>query len=208
MEKGKLLIISGFSGVGKGTVVKRLLDEYSNYKVSVSATTRNPREGEENGIHYFFKTVEEFEKMIENKQLLEYADYVGNYYGTPKEFVESQLNQGINVILEIETKGALKVKEKMPEAMLIFLLPPDGDTLKQRLVGRNTETEEVIAERLKKAAEETVAMDDYEYFVVNDEIDKCVDDINRIITDNEPELLTRDRILEIKNDILKFSKGE
>lgn len=208
MEKGKLLIISGFSGVGKGTVVKRLLDEYSNYKVSVSATTRNPREGEENGIHYFFKTVEEFEKMIENKQLLEYADYVGNYYGTPKEFVESQLNQGINVILEIETKGALKVKEKMPEAMLIFLLPPDGDTLKQRLVGRNTETEEVIVERLKKAAEETVAMDDYEYFVVNDEIDKCVDDINRIITDNEPELLTRDRILEIKNDILKFSKGE
>lgn len=208
MEKGKLLIISGFSGVGKGTVVKRLLDEYSNYKVSVSATTRNPREGEENGIHYFFKTIEEFEKMIENKQLLEYANYVGNYYGTPKEFVESQLNQGINVILEIETKGALKVKEKMPEAMLIFLLPPDGDTLKQRLVGRNTETEEVIAERLKKAAEETVAMENYEYFVVNDEIDKCVDDINRIITDNEPELLTRDRILEIKNDILKFSKGE
>ena len=193
MEKGKLLIISGFSGVGKGTVVKRLLDKYSNYRVSVSATTREPREGEENGIHYFFKSIEEFEEMIEKNQLLEYADYVGNYYGTPKEFVERQLENGIHVILEIETKGALKVKEQMPEALL---------------VGRNTETHEVIEKRLMKAAEETESMKDYEYFVVNDEIDKCVDNINKIITDSNPELLTNDCILEIKNDILKFSKGE
>lgn len=208
MKKGKLLIVSGFSGVGKGTVVNSLKEKYSNYRVSVSATTRSPRENEIEGVHYFYKTSEEFKNMIENNQLLEYADYVKHCYGTPREFVESNLDNGVNVILEIETKGALQVKEKMPEALMIFILPPDAETLRQRLIGRNTETEEVIAARLEKAAEETEAMEYYEYFVINDVVENCVENINKIITNNGPDLPEKDRVQEIKNDILRFSKGE
>lgn len=208
MKKGKLLIISGFSGVGKGTVVKYITDNYSDYKVSVSATTRTPREGEKNGTHYHFISTEQFEEMIENKQLLEHANYVGNYYGTPKQFVEENLNNGINVILEIETVGAIKVKKEMPEAMMIFVLPPNADVLKERLVGRQTETEEVINERLSKASEETEALKHYEYFVVNDEIDKCASNINKIANNEDASLLNKAQVEIIKNDILKFSKGE
>ncbi len=208
MKKGKLLIISGFSGVGKGTVVNYIKDNYSDYKISVSATTREPREGEENGIHYHFITKDAFEQMIEDKQLLEYANYVGNYYGTPKQFVIDNLNNGTNVILEIETVGAIKVKNEMPEAKMIFVLPPNADVLKERLIGRQTETEEVINKRLSKASEETEALKHYEYFVVNDEIDKCATKINNIANDEEADLLSDAQVEIIKNDIMKFSKGE
>lgn len=208
MKKGKLLIISGFSGVGKGTVVKYMLDNYSNYNISVSATTRKPREGEINGVHYHFISNEQFENMIADRELLEYAKYVDNYYGTPKAFVEKKLEEGNNVILEIETQGALQVKEMMPEAVMIFVLPPDADTLKNRLLGRKTETIDVINKRLCKAAEETDVVDKYEYCVINDEVSKCAKRINDIATDNNPELLSSDCINKIINDILKFSKGE
>ena len=208
MKKGKLLIISGFSGVGKGTVVKYILDNYSDYKISISATTRSPRVGEVDGTHYHFLTTEKFEDMIKNNQLLEYANYVGNYYGTPRDFVEKNINEGNNVILEIETQGALQVKKMMPEAVMIFVLPPNADTLKERLVGRQTETMEVINKRLSKAAEETGVIDKYDYFVINDEIADCAARINDIVTDNDPELIGSDCVNKIKNDILKFSKGE
>ena len=199
MKKGKLLIISGFSGVGKGTVVKYILDNYSDYKISISATTRSPREGEVDGTHYHFLTTEKFEDMIKNNQLLEYANYVGNYYGTPRDFVEKNINEGNNVILEIETQGALQVKKMMPEAVMIFVLPPNADTLKERLVGRQTETMEVINKRLSKAAEETGVIDKYDYFVINDEIADCAACINDIVTDNNPELIGSDCVNKIKN---------
>ena len=208
MKKVKLLIISGFSGVGKGTVVKYILDNYSDYKISISATTRSPREGEADGTHYHFLTTEKFEDMIKNNQLLEYANYVGNYYGTPRDFVEKNINEGNNVIPEIETQGALQVKKMMPEAVMIFVLPPNADTLKERLVGRQTETMEVINKRLSKAAEETGVIDKYDYFVINDEIADCAARIIDIVTDNDPELIGSDCVNTIKNDILKFSKGE
>ena len=146
--------------------------------------------------------------MIKNNQLLEYANYVGNYYGTPRDFVEKNINEGNNVILEIETQGALQVKKMMPEAVMIFVLPPNADTLKERLVGRQTETMEVINKRLSKAAEETGVIDKYDYFVINDEIADCAARINDIVTDNNTELIGSDCVNKIKNDILKFSKGE
>ena len=207
-DKGLLLVISGFSGAGKGTVVKRLLEQHNDYALSISATTRSPREGEQNGREYFFKTKEEFEKMIEASELIEYARYVDNYYGTPLEFVNEKLNEGINVILEIETQGALKVKEIMPEAMMIFILPPSAEELKKRLVGRNTESMEVINKRLMKAAEETIFMDNYEYFVVNDEIEGCVEKINLVVNNDTTGTASKKEVEEIKNDIKKFSKGE
>lgn len=208
MKKGKLLIISGFSGVGKGTVVKYMQENFADYNVSVSATTRQPRENEINGIHYHYITDEQFKEMINNDQLLEYASYVDHYYGTPRAFVETNIEQGRNVILEIETQGALKVKAKMPEAVMIFILPPNAETLRQRLIGRNTESEEVIQKRLEKAAEETEVIDYYEYFVINDEIEKCANNINKIVTGDKPDLPDKEQVSKIKKDILKFLKGE
>lgn len=208
MEKGKLLIVSGFSGVGKGTVVKHIMDNYDDYILSVSVTTRGPRENEINGVHYHFISNEKFEDMVSKDQLLEHAGYVDNYYGTPREFVETNIENGNNVILEIETKGALQIKKIKPEAKMIFVLPPDADTLKQRLIGRNTETEEVINKRLAKAAEETDVLDNYEYFVINDIVEDCAANIDKIVTDNNPELADSDCVDKIKKDIMKFSKGE
>ena len=207
-NQGTLLVVSGFSGAGKGTVIKELLKEHDNYSLSISATTRKPREGEQDGREYFFKTKEEFEDMISRGRFLEHAQYVNNYYGTPRDFVEKNINEGNNVILEIETQGALQVKKMMPEAVMIFVLPPNADTLKERLVGRQTETMEVINKRLSKAAEETGVIDKYDYFVINDEIADCAARINDIVTDNNPELIGSDCVNKIKNDILKFSKGE
>ena len=135
-EKGILIVVSGFSGSGKGTIMKELLKQYDNYALSISATTRNPRPGEEDGREYFFKTVEDFEKMIAKEELIEYARYVDNYYGTPRAYVEEQLEAGKDVILEIEIQGALKVKEKFPDTLLLFVTPPSAEELKSRLVGR------------------------------------------------------------------------
>ena len=153
-RKGCLVIISGFSGAGKGTVVKALMERFDCYALSISATTRQPRPGEENGREYFFKTKEEFEELIRQDALYEYAQYVSNYYGTPKAYVEEQLEAGKDVILEIEVQGALKVKEKNPDALLLFVTPPSAQELKRRLEGRGTETPEVIEERMARAAQE------------------------------------------------------
>lgn len=179
-DKGVLTVISGFSGAGKGTVVKQLLEKY-DYGLSISATTRSPREGEQDGREYFFKTKEEFERMIAEHQLIEYARYVGNYYGTPKEYVVQQLEQGKDVILEIEMQGALHVREILPEANLIFLTPPAVDVLENRLRGRGTETEEVIRNRMARAKEECSYMEQYDYIVVNDDLDECVENVHNLI---------------------------
>lgn len=208
MKKGKLLVISGFSGVGKGTVVNYLKEHNDNYKISVSVTTREPRENEIPGVHYHFITNEVFEKMINEGKLLEHAGYVDHYYGTPREFVEKHLEEGKDVILEIETKGALQVKKNMPEAVLIFILPPSAVELKNRLVGRQTETEEVIAERLKKAAEETDNIEKYDYYVLNDEVEKCAKHIENIKNNNNPKSLDRDFVNQIKSEVLEFAKGD
>lgn len=192
-KKGIIAIISGFSGAGKGTVVTQLIKKYG-YTVSISATTRAPRAGEAEGESYFFKTREEFEQMIHNDELIEYAQYVGNYYGTPKEYVLSQVNQGKDVLLEIEMQGALKVKEKFPEVSLIFITPPSAEELRSRLVNRGTESVEVIDQRMARAREECAYMKEYDYIMVNDDLDECVEQMHKLLQsvhyarDNQKEL--------------------
>ena len=180
-EKGILIVVSGFSGSGKGTIMKELLKKYENYALSISATTRNPRVGEENGREYFFKSVEEFEKMIAKDELIEYAKYVDNYYGTPREYVEEQMKAGKDVILEIEIQGALKVREKFPDALLLFVTPPSAQELKKLLVNRGTETMDVIEFRMNRAKEEALGMDQYDYLIINDDLQECVEEVHRII---------------------------
>ncbi len=179
-KRGVLTIISGFSGAGKGTVVKEMVKRYG-YGLSISATTRAPREGEVDGREYFFKTKEAFEKMIVQNELIEYAQYVENYYGTPKEYVMQQLEQGTDVILEIEMQGALHVKEVIPEVNLVFLTPPSAQELEKRLRNRGTETDEVIAKRLSRAKEECAYMAQYDYIVVNDDLEECVEKMHGLI---------------------------
>ncbi|MBP3275152.1 MAG: guanylate kinase [Butyrivibrio sp.] len=181
-QKGIIIVVSGFSGAGKGTVMKALTARYDKYALSVSATTRNPRPGEENGREYFFVSNEEFEKLIKENGLIEHAGYVDHYYGTPRKFVEDQLDAGKDVILEIEIQGALQIKEQYPEAVLLFIMPPSAMELKKRLTGRGTETEEVIAQRLKRAKEESVGIEKYDYIVVNDDLDECVEQVHDIIS--------------------------
>ena len=177
---GVLSVISGFSGVGKGTIVKKLVEK-EGYALSVSATSRAPRQGEVHGREYFFLTREEFHSMIENDGLIEWAEYVNNFYGTPREYVEERLAGGEDVILEIEPQGALKVKAQYPEAVLIFIVPPNAKELENRLVGRGTEEVETIKKRLKRAAEETSFIENYEYIVINDDLEDAVSDIHHII---------------------------
>ncbi len=179
--RGILTIVSGFAGSGKGTVMKKLIAEHDNYALSVSATSRAPRPGEEEGKSYFFKTREQFEEMIRQDALLEYAEYVGNYYGTPKEFVFNKMEEGRDVILEIELQGAMQIKKKYPDTLLIFLTPPSAGELYGRLKGRGTETDEVIAKRMKRAAEEALSIKDYDYLVINDNIDDCTEMVHQII---------------------------
>ncbi len=179
--RGNLIVLSGFAGVGKGTVLKSLFETHEGYAYSVSATTRDPRPGEVEGVHYFFISKERFEEMIRNDELLEYASYVGNYYGTPKAYVDRKLEDGFDVILEIEAQGALKIKKKLPDAVLIFMLPPCAETLKERLTGRGTETEDVIRKRLRRAAEEAVEAEKYDYIIVNDDVDECAQRLNSLI---------------------------
>ena len=179
-KKGVLTVVSGFSGAGKGTLMKALLNKYE-YQLSVSATTRSPREGEIHGREYFFLTRDEFESMIKNDQLIEWAEYVGNYYGTPKAYVEEQLEAGKDVILEIEIQGALKVKELFPDALLLFITPPSIMELKKRLIGRGTESMEVINNRLLRAYEEANYMTHYDYLVINDDLAECVERTHQLI---------------------------
>ncbi len=180
-ERGILIVVSGFSGAGKGTIMKEIMRRYDNYALSISATTRKPRPGEEDGREYFFKTVEEFEKMIAKDELIEYARYVDNYYGTPRAYVEEQLEAGKDVILEIEIQGALKVKENFPQTLLLFVTPPTAGELRERLKGRGTETEDVIDFRMNRAKEEALGMDRYDYLLINDMVDECVEEMHQII---------------------------
>lgn len=181
MEKGVLVVVSGLSGAGKGTICKRLLEKYPDYELSVSATSRKPRVGEVNGREYFFITKEKFEEMIREGKLLEHARYVDNYYGTPKQWVEDQLESGKNIILEIELQGAFQVRDQIPEAVLVFILPPDMEELKRRLINRGTETMEEIEKRLERAAEEMAFIPEYDYVIVNDEVEKSVDMLHNIV---------------------------
>ncbi|MBO6115379.1 MAG: guanylate kinase [Lachnospiraceae bacterium] len=183
-KEGFLIVISGFSGAGKGTVVKRLVEEYG-YSLSISATTRAPREGEENGREYYFKTVAEFQNLIDYNGFIEWAQYVDNYYGTPRKFVEQEMKEGRDVILEIEVQGAMNVKKQYPNALLIFITAPDAKSLKERLTGRGTESEEVINKRLKRAAQESDDIDAYDYIVINDEVSECVKTVHSIIVSNK-----------------------
>lgn len=180
-KRGILTVISGFSGAGKGTLMKAILEKY-DYGLSISATTRAPREGEVNGREYYFLSKQKFEDMIANQALIEWAQYVDNYYGTPKKYVEEQLAAGKNVILEIEIQGALHVKELFPDALLIFVTPPSAMDLKNRLVGRGTEDMATIEKRLKRAYEESAFMDQYDYIAINDVLEDCVEDLNQVIT--------------------------
>lgn len=180
-HQGILVVVSGFSGAGKGTLMKELLKRYDNYALSISATTRAPREGETYGKEYFFVTKEQFEKMRDERKLIEYAQYVNNYYGTPKEYVEQKMAEGKDVILEIEIQGALKVKKRFPDALLLFVTPPSAEELRRRLVGRGTETLEVINARLARAAEEASGMEAYDYLLINDDLDRCVEEMHQLI---------------------------
>lgn len=203
MNKGVLTVVSGFSGSGKGTIMKALLKKYDNYALSISATTRKPRPGEEEGREYFFKTVEEFEKMIAKDELIEYARYVDNYYGTPRAYVEEQLEAGKDVILEIEIQGALKVKEKFPETLLLFVTPPTAKELKHRLVGRGTETMDVIEFRMNRAKEEAEGMDKYDYLIVNDVLAECVEEVHRIIQGEHRRSFRNQAFIEHMKEELK-----
>ena len=180
-RKGILIVVSGFSGVGKGTLMKQLVHSYDNYALSVSMTTRQPRPGESDGKEYFFVSREVFEKTIAENGLIEYANYCGNYYGTPKEYVEKQLEKGKDVILEIEIQGALMVREQFPTALLLFVMPPSAQELKKRLEGRGTETEEVIDKRLKRATEEAEGIENYDFIVINDKLEECVKEMHGLI---------------------------
>lgn len=180
-RRGILAVISGFSGAGKGTLVKKLMDTYDNYALSISMTTRKPRVGEEDGVHYFFITREQFEQNISDGKMLEYAEYVGNYYGTPREYVEKQLKEGRDVILEIEYMGAFQVRKMMPEALLLFVTPPNADELYRRLKGRGTETDDVIAGRMQRATKEAEIVASYDFLLVNDDLDICARETHEII---------------------------
>ena len=206
-NKGILLVISGFSGAGKGTVVEKLLKQYDNYALSVSVTTRDPRPGEEEGREYYFRTREEFRRLIEENMLIEYAEYVNNYYGTPKKFVEEQLALGKDVVLEIEMQGARQVKKQFPGAVLVFVTPPDFDELKERLTKRGTETPEVIESRLKRAAAEADAMEAYDYIALNerDLADECTAHIHEIVRSERSRLSNyRELVADIQKDAVKY----
>lgn len=208
-NNGILVVISGFSGAGKGTLVRKLMEKYDNYALSISMTTRDKRDGEEDGVHYFFVDHKKFEQTIANDGLLEYASYCGNYYGTPREYVEKQIEAGKDVILEIEVQGALQIKKKFPNTLLLFVTPPSAKELAQRLKDRNTETDEQIAGRLSRATEEVEWISKYDFLVINDDIDKSVDRLNDIIVaaHNVP-IRQQEMINEIKKDLEVMTKGE
>ncbi|SDB88013.1 guanylate kinase [Pelagirhabdus alkalitolerans] len=203
-QKGILFILSGPSGVGKGTVRKSLFEKDTELRYSISTTTRPIREGEKEGVDYFYRSKNEFEEMIENNQLLEYAQYVGNYYGTPRQYVEETLDAGKDVFLEIEVQGALQVKENFPEGVFIFLSPPSLEELKNRIVSRGTETESLVMNRLKAAKEEIELMDAYDYVVVNDQVSRAVDKVQAIV---KSEHCKRERVASQYKKLLEVSES-
>lgn len=200
-ERGLLIVLSGPSGVGKGTVRKAIFESEGNeFEYSISMTTRKMREGEVEGLDYFFRSREEFEALIQAGKMLEYAEYVGNYYGTPLDYVNHTLDEGKDVFLEIEVQGAMKVKEQVPDGVFIFLTPPDFDELKSRIVNRGTDDLAVIDERMKVAREEVEMMRHYDYAVVNDKVELAVDRIKKII---ESEHYRVDRVIDRYEKMLK-----
>ena len=203
-----LTVVSGFAGSGKGSAMKGLLEKYpGQYALSVSATTRSPRPGEIDGREYFFITDEEFEEKIHTDALIEYAGYVGHYYGTPRRYVEENLAAGRDVLLEIEIQGALQIRKKYPDVLLLFFTPPNADELKKRLIGRGTEDEETIKKRLQRASEEAVGMEQYDYLVINDDLDTCIEEIHRIIQ-SEKHRVSRcsDKVRQIREGVRAFSR--
>lgn len=205
-RKGILTVISGFSGAGKGTVMKRLLEKYpEEYALSISCTSRSPRPGEQDGREYFFKTNEEFEQMIAEDAFLEHAKYVDHYYGTPAAYVKEQMDAGRNVILEIELQGALQIRNKLPETILMFLMPPSAEELENRLRGRGTETDEVIRARLRRAVEESRSMEQYDYLVVNDDLETCVEEVHHLIQSQRMRTSEcMDLITDMQEGVKKF----
>ena len=205
-KKGSLIVISGFSGVGKGTVVKKMVAEYG-YSLSVSATTRAPREGEVDGREYYFKSVDEFRNLIDYNGFIEWAQYVENYYGTPRKFVEDEMAKGHDVILEIEVQGAMNVREQYPDAILIFITAPSAKGLRERLAGRGTESEEVIDKRMQRAVEESENMQQYDYIVVNDDVDTCVEDLHSLIRSSHfKESANTDLVARMKQELHDMTK--
>lgn len=180
-RKGLLVVLSAPSGTGKSTVAKLLVERNKRLRLSVSATTRSPRRGEVEGRDYFYKTTDEFKSMIENDEFVEWVEYCGNYYGTPRKYIEDSISEGYDVLLEIEVEGAARIKEKYPDSVLIFMLPPSFDELKRRIEGRGTEKPEVIQNRLNQAEREIRCIDMYDYVVINDSIDNAINSINIIL---------------------------
>lgn len=208
-RKGIIIVVSGFSGAGKGTLMKKLTEVYDTYALSVSMTTRAPRPGEQEGRDYFYVSREEFERRIGQDGFVEHAEYCGNYYGTPRDYVESQLEAGRDVILEIEIQGALEIRKKFPTALLLFVMPPSAAELKRRLTGRGTETEEVIERRLRRAVEEAQGIEQYEYIIVNDDLDTCVKEMHSLIQGaHDTPLRNKEFIGEIRSQLEELTKGE
>jgi len=195
-ERGKLIVMSGPSGAGKSTVVAKVMEKRSDLCFSVSVTTRKPRPGEIDGKDYFFVDLDRFAEMVKNEELLEHATYVANNYGTPKEYVNRKLDEGLNVILDIEVQGARQVHEKMPEAVMVFIAPPSLENLKQRLEGRGTETERAIEARLIRAAQEYEEATFYDYLVINDDVDVAADELSSIITASRCRFADRKAVLQ------------
>ena len=201
MRKGNLIVISGTSGAGKGTICKELLKREDNLYISVSATTRSPREGEVHGVNYYFLTKEEFKKKVDNNEFLEWAEVHGNYYGTPKFNVEEMINEGKNIILEIDVQGALNVKKNCEDGVFIFILPPTMEELKRRIIARGSETPESLIKRFKTAYEEINYISKYNYAVINDDLEEAVQKVQNIL------YAENCRVDNIDYNILDFKEG-
>ncbi len=208
MNKGILTVVSGFSGAGKGTLMKKLTQDYDNYALSVSMTTRAPREGERDEIEYFFVDTETFQERIRQNRMIEYACYCGNYYGTPRDYVQEQLEMGKDVILEIEIQGALQIRKLIPDCLLLFVTPPSAGELRRRLESRGTEPPEVIARRLARAAEESEGVEAYDYIVINDDLEECERQIHSIVQNAHYTSARQEALIkEIRGELKQFSKG-
>lgn len=208
MEKGLLVVVSGFSGAGKGTIMRRLMERYDGYALSISATTRAPRPGECSGREYFFVDKDCFEEMIDRDELVEYAKYVDHYYGTPRAFVEEKREEGKDVILEIEIQGALKIKQKFPDAILVFLTPPSAEELRRRLIGRGTEELSAVRRRLMRAVAEADGVEAYDYILVNEDIDTCTENLHNLIRASHDRASAHLDIIEcIRKDLRRIENA-